>query len=129
VDVPATAPGWLVLAAGCAWAAAAGWVLGSEAFAAFVLLARSGQVFGWQMSGQAVEDGKGFVRMHVGATGTLTLYPLVVDQVCRDWTLAPDLDAHGRADPRCRRVVPAGDLPVPRLLEDPVVIAPTGGAT
>ncbi|SFT86194.1 hypothetical protein SAMN05660657_03546 [Geodermatophilus amargosae] len=129
VDVPATAPGWLVLAAGCAWAAAVGWFLGSEAFAVFVLLAGSGQVFGWQMSGQAVEDGKGFVRMHVDHTGTLTLHPLVVDEVCRDWTLVPDVDARGGEDPRCRRAVPAGDLPVPRLLEDPVVIAPTGGAT
>jgi hypothetical protein len=127
VDVPDAAPGWLVLAAGCAWAAAVGWVLGSEAFAAFVLLARRGQVFGWQMSGQAVEDGKGFVRMHVDTAGTLTLYPLVMDEVCRDWTLAPDVDAQGRDDPRCRRVVPTEGPPVPRLLEDPVVIAPTGG--
>ena len=100
-----------------AWAAAVGWVFGSEAFALYVLLARHGQAFGWQMSGQAVEDCKGFVRMHLAADGTLTLYPMVVDEVCHDWKLDPS--------PLGTRPVPTAGLPVPRLLEAPVVIAPT----
>jgi hypothetical protein len=102
---------------GAVFAAAAGWVLGSEAFALYVLLARHGQAFGWQMSGQAVEDCKGFVRMHLAPDGTLTLYPLVVDEVCHDWKLD--------TSPLGTRPVPATQLPVPRLLEAPVVIAPT----
>jgi hypothetical protein len=103
---------------GAIWAAAVGWVFGSEAFALYVLLARHGQAFGWQMSGQAVEDCKGFVRMHLAPDGTLTLHPLVVDEVCHDWELADDPTLGTRP-------VPAAGLPVPRLLEVPVVIAPT----
>ena len=67
-------------------------MFGSEAFALYVLLARHGQAFGWQMSGQAVEDCKGFVRMHLATDGTLTLYPLVVDEVCHDWKLVEPRD-------------------------------------
>jgi hypothetical protein len=108
--------GWVVVL-GAAVAAVVGWTLGSEAFALYALLARHGQAFGWQMSGQAVEDCKGFVRMHLAADGTLTLHPLVVDEVCHDWELETgDLGT---------RPVPAAGLPVPRLLEAPVVIAPT----
>ena len=115
-DLSGLGSGWVV-AVGAAWAAAVGWVFGSEAFALYVLLARHGQAFGWQMSGQAVEDCKGFVRMHLAADGTLTLYPLVVDEVCHDWKLD--------TGPLGTRPVPATRLPVPRLLEAPVVIAPT----
>jgi hypothetical protein len=98
--VDRTWPGWVVVAAGCAWAAAVGWVLGSEAFAGYVLLARSGQVFGWQMSGQSVEDNKGFLRMRIDPTGRLTLFPLVVDEVCHDWALDPDPRTHPAATSR-----------------------------
>ena len=117
VDLSGLWAGWVV-AIGAAWAAAVGWVLGSEAFALYVLVARSGQVFGWQMSGQAIEDHKGFVRMHLAADGTLTLHPLVVDEVCHEWTVQP-------CPTLGMRPVPASTLPVPLLLEAPVVIAPT----
>ena len=50
--------------------------------------------------------------MHLAADGTLTLHPLVVDEVCHEWTLQP-----------CPTVgmclVWATPLPVPRLLEPP----------
>ena len=115
-DLSGLGSGWVVVL-GAAFAAAVGWVFGSEAFALYVLLARHGQAFGWQMSGQAVEDCKGFVRMHLAADGTLTLYPLVVDEVCHDWKLD--------TSPLGTRPVPEAGLPVPRLLEVPVVIAPT----
>jgi hypothetical protein len=108
--------GWVVVL-GAAFAAAVGWVFGSEAFALYVLLARTGQAFGWQMSGQAIEDCKGFVRMHLATDGTLTLYPLVVDEVCHDW--------EPKSGPLGTRPVPVAGLPVPRLLEAPIVIAPT----
>jgi hypothetical protein len=115
-DLSGLGSGWVVVL-GAVWAAIVGWVLGSEAFALYVLLARHGQAFGWQMSGQAVEDNKGFVRMHLAADGTLTLHPLVVDEVCHDWKL--------ETGELGTRPVPANGLPVPRLLEAPVVIAPT----
>jgi hypothetical protein len=68
-----------------------------------------------------VEDCKGFVRMRLAPDGTLTLYPLVVDEVCHDWELEPSPILGTRP-------VPASGLPVPRLLEAPVVIAPTARA-
>jgi hypothetical protein len=123
--VPPGARWWAVVLLCSLGAAVVGATLGSEAFAASVLLARSGEAFGWQMSGQAVEDGKGFVRMHIDADGLLTLYPLVVDEVCHDWALDPDPATHPEAT--TRRPVPARSLPVPRLIEPPIEIAPTGG--
>jgi len=109
------APFW-VLTGGLGWAAGAGWAAGSEAFALYVLAAKSGEVEGWQMSGQSIEEHKGFVRMHIDTTGDLTLYPLAVDTVCHDWTTVPHADGVGE------RPVPAGDLAVPRLIEPPVTI-------
>jgi len=121
VPIPADVPAWVLVPAAVAWAAVIGGLVGTEAFALYVLLARRGQAFGWQMSGQSVEDCKGFVRMHLDTDGTLTLHPLVVDEVCHDWTVVdhPLLGA---------RPVPVEPLPVPRLLEPPVVIAPTSRA-
>lgn len=112
---PASWPGWAVLAACLAVAAAMGAVLGSEAFALWVLSACGGTVADWQMSGQAVDDHKGFLRLHIALDGDITLYPLALDGVCRQWNLA-DAPTGGK------RAVPAETLAV-RLIEDPVVIA------
>ncbi|MET7458007.1 hypothetical protein ABZT03_40415 [Streptomyces sp. NPDC005574] len=112
---PVAWPGWAVLVACLAVAAAMGAAAGSEAFALWVLSARGGAVADWQMSGQAVEDHKGFLRVHIACDGDLVVHPLVLDTVCRQWDLtdAPD---------RCKRAVPAEALVV-RLIEDPIVIA------
>ncbi|MFF4948286.1 hypothetical protein [Streptomyces chattanoogensis] len=112
---PASWSGWAVLAVCLVVAAALGGALGSEAFAVWVLSARGGTVADWQMSGQAVEDHKGFLRLYIAPDGDITLYPLVIDAVCRQWELA-GAPAGGK------RAVPAEPLAV-RLIEDPVVIA------
>jgi hypothetical protein len=58
------------------------WVLAglvaSFVFAGYVLLSRSPAVQGLQAAAQSVEDAKGFLRMHIGPDGVLTLYPVVV---------------------------------------------------
>lgn len=95
-----------------------GWVLGSEAFALFILATPSGEVDSWKMSGQSIEDHKGFLRMHLGTDGNLTVYPLVVDTICRDWRPAGDDDG--------ARLVPESGLPAVRLLEQPITIARKG---
>lgn len=95
-----------------------GWVLGSEAFALFILATPSGEVDSWKMSGQSIEDHKGFLRIHLGTDGTLTVYPLVVDTICRDWRLADTDDG--------ARLVPESGLPAVRLLEEPITIARKG---
>ncbi|MFK4639949.1 hypothetical protein [Paenarthrobacter histidinolovorans] len=95
-----------------------GWALGSEAFALFILATPTGEVSSWKMSGQAIEDHKGFLRIRLAADGSLTVYPLMVDTVCRDWQLDSNDDGV--------RLVPAtGPLAV-RLLEEPITIARKG---
>jgi hypothetical protein len=113
---PADWPGWWVLGLCLMIAGVLGAGLGSEAFALYILSARSGQVVDWQMSGQSVEDHKGFLRLHIGPEGDLTIYPLAIDEVCHDWELVDD-PAGGK------RPVPAAPLPSPRLIETPVVVA------
>jgi hypothetical protein len=71
-------------------------------------------------SAQAIPDYKNFLRLHLGADGALTVYPVGVDRTCRDWRLrsggAPD-------DPWFE---PDGEPPRPRLIEPPVRMAAAG---
>ncbi|HET7326248.1 MAG TPA: metallophosphoesterase [Nocardioidaceae bacterium] len=112
---PAEWSGWLVLALCLTVAGVLGAALGSEAFALYILSARAGSAADWQMSGQAVEDHKGFLRLHIGPDADLTVYPLVLDKVCHDWDLVDD-PAGGK------RPVPAAPLRQ-RLVEPPFVVA------
>ncbi|MEV5972710.1 metallophosphoesterase [Streptomyces sp. NPDC051921] len=107
--------GWVVLSACLGVAAVVGAVLGSGVFALWVLSATGGEVAEWQMSGQSIEDHKGLLRLHIAPGGDLTLYPLALDTVCRDWELREDPNGG-------KRPVPATP-PAVRLIEDPVVIS------
>jgi hypothetical protein len=95
---------------------------GSYGAAAAIVLGNDLRVADWQASAQAIEEHKGFLRLRVDAAGLLTVYPVVFDQVCHDWDLAPARAAGGV------RPVPAGDPPVARLAEAPIVVARTSGA-
>ncbi|MEV7280595.1 hypothetical protein [Streptomyces sp. NPDC093111] len=131
---PASWPGWAVLPVCLAVAAGFGAVVGSGVFALWVLSARAGPVAEWQMSGQSIEEHKGFLRLHIAPGGDLTVHPLALTAVCRDWELADDptggrsRHAPGPAAPATRRPVPA-KRPVPvrhptvRLIEEPFVIS------
>jgi hypothetical protein len=98
-----------------------GWVLGSEAFALYILATPSGEVSTWKMSGQSIEDHKGFLRLHLDSDGSLTVYPLAVDTICRDWQLTGNDDG--------ARLLPEAGLPAVRLLEQPITIAQEGPAS
>ena len=85
---------------------AAGAVIGSTVFA-LVLLAihrvrgqkapeAANQVF----TGQSIADYKNMVRMRLGADGSLTLYPLGVDKVARDWRYEGRQQSGSRFEPR-----------------------------
>lgn len=113
-------PDFVILVLALALVHLGGWAVGSEAFALFILATPSGEVSSWKMSGQSIEDHKGFLRMHLAADGNLTVYPLVVDTICRDWLLEANDDG--------ARLVPASGLPAVRLLEEPITIAPKGTA-
>ena len=67
------------------------------------------------------DDGKGFLRIRLDSSGTLTIHPLLVDKVHRDFDIspAPVTTNSGRAT---RIPVPVGDLPRPRLIEPPFVV-------
>ena len=62
------------------------------------------------------QDLKHFLRLHIEADGALTVYPIGVDRVGREWTLCPDAPAH------MPWFAPSGPEPEAHLIEDPVRI-------
>ena len=66
-------------------------------------------------AGLAVDDFKGFLRLRIGADGTLTVFPIGVDRVARTW----------RADPKAPAdspwIVPDEPLRA-RLIEPPIAV-------
>jgi hypothetical protein len=72
-------------------------------------------------AGQGIEDGKCFLRMHVRADGTLTVYPVGIDKISRKWVADPG----GAVDQPWLK--PAGPL-VARLIEPPFVVARSGAS-
>ncbi|MFJ5708104.1 hypothetical protein [Streptomyces sp. NPDC093105] len=116
--VPTSWNGLVFLAVLLVVAAVIGALLGSQFFALWVLWTHRGLPAEWQMSGQSMDDRKGFLRMRLGPDGALTLYPLALDRTCRDWKVEDVEDAEGV----WRRPVP-DPAPTVRLIEEPVVIA------
>jgi hypothetical protein len=68
------------------------------------------------MAGQSIEDYKGFLRLHLAADGSLTVYPIKLPKACRRWRADPD---GGPSDPW---LVPAGAPLAPDLMEPPIRI-------
>jgi hypothetical protein len=62
------------------------------------------------------QDHKHFLRLHIQADGTLTLYPIGVERVGRKWKLCPDAPAH------VPWFAPDGPEPKPHLIERPIRI-------
>jgi hypothetical protein len=62
------------------------------------------------------QDLKHFLRLHIAADGTLTVYPIGLDRVGRKWTLRPD------DPPDAPWLAPAGGDLRPHLVEEPVRI-------
>jgi hypothetical protein len=89
----------------------------SEVVAVYLMVAsRFGINLNELMAGQSIEDHKGFLRIQVAADGTLRIYPVKLERVCRRWTADP----HGApTDPLLR---PDGRELEPTLIEDPVVV-------
>ncbi|HEX8629180.1 MAG TPA: metallophosphoesterase [Catenuloplanes sp.] len=67
-------------------------------------------------AGQGIDDAKSFLRMHVAADGTLTVYPIAVDHICRAWRADP----YGAADSSW--LVPERSAPPVRLAEAPFTL-------
>jgi hypothetical protein len=66
-------------------------------------------------AGQGIEDAKSFLRMHVAADGTLTVYPIGVDRISKRWTPDPD------GAPGSPWLRPTDPMTV-RLIEPPITV-------
>lgn len=112
VDWPWPLP---VVAAAVLYGPVAG-LVASQLTAAYLLVAGSFRVnLNELFAGQGIEDAKSFLRLHIAADGTLTIYPVAVDRISRDWRPNPD----GAADSPW--LEPEKPLRV-RLVEPPIVI-------
>jgi hypothetical protein len=120
VPWPSGLPDWVVLGLAVLATMTVTGLVGSYVVAGYIALSRLPVVQGWQLSAQALEDWKGFLRLRIDKGGRLTVYPVVVDKVCHDW----ELDPPGRADGPTGSVrpVPAGGFPRPHLVEAPIVV-------
>ncbi len=122
VPWPRAWPDWVVLLSAVTATVAVTGLVACFALAAFILTARNRTVRSWQMSAQSIEDYKGFLRIRVDPDGRLTVHPVAVDRVCRDWDVVRVDGAAARAPGVHALPVPADRLPAVRLIEHPVVV-------
>ncbi|WP_433530963.1 metallophosphoesterase family protein [Micromonospora sp. CA-263727] len=91
-------------------------LVAGQLVAAYLLVA---SVFGVNVNelfaGQGIEDAKGFVRLRIDPDGTLTLYPIAIDRVARNWRVNPD------QSPDSSWLTPRTPLR-PRLAEPPITL-------
>jgi hypothetical protein len=74
-------------------------------------------------AGQGIEDAKSFLRLHIAADGTLTVYPIGVDKICRQWVANPN------GPPGSSWLSPEEPLPA-HLIEPPFIVdGPADAAT
>ena len=78
----------------------------------------------WAMMGQAIEEGKGFLRIRLDARRRADVYPILTEELVRDYEISPEqvVTSSGRTT---KIPVPAGPLPVPRIIEEPFRVLPT----
>jgi len=91
-------------------------VAAAEVAAIYLVVAsRFGVNLNELFAGQGIQGYKGFLRMHVGADGTLTIYPIGLDGVGKRWRANPAAPAHAPwIEPR---------RPLrPRLIEPPITL-------
>lgn len=102
-----------VAAAALLYAPVAG-LVASQLTAAYLLVAGTfGVNVNELFAGQGIEDAKSFLRMHFAADGTLTIYPVAVDRVAREWQVGPD------ERPDASWLIPKEPIPA-RLAEPPI---------
>jgi hypothetical protein len=88
----------------------------AELVAAYLLVAGAfGVNVNELFAGQGIEDAKAFLRMRIDPDGTLTIYPVALDRVARDWAVNPS------EAPEASWLVPKQPLR-PRLAEPPITI-------
>ncbi len=92
-------------------------ILSTQLTALYLLIAsRFGVNVNELFAGQGIEDGKSFLRMHIGADGTLTIHPIGLQKVCHDWVPDP------QGAPQSPWLRPKTPL-TPHRIEPPVRVA------
>jgi hypothetical protein len=104
-----------------------GGTLGAIVLGLWIVAFKSEGIQSWAMMGQAVEEGKGFLRIRLGSDGVLTIHPIVTEQLVRDYDISPGMVDTSAGRPT-RIPVPRGPLPTPRLIEQPFLVRPTVAA-
>ncbi len=115
---------WPKFFAVVAGVAVIGGLLGATALGVWIVVFKSRGLNSWAMMGQAVEEGKGFLRIRLDPSGALTIYPVVVEELVREYEISPQAVPTSRGRPT-RIPVPTEPLPVPRLIEEPFTVLPT----
>jgi hypothetical protein len=67
-------------------------------------------------AGQGIADYKCFLRVHVARDGPLTIYPIKLDEACRDWQYVHPPSGKATVIPK------NGEEPKPGLLEEPILL-------
>ena len=103
---------------------AVGGVVGAFFLGVWIVVYMHQGMESWAMMGQAIEEGKGFLRLRLGADGALTVYSVITEELVTDFEITPAavMTSSGRTT---KIPVPAGPLPVPRTIEEPFTILPT----
>jgi hypothetical protein len=114
--------GWLSLLAFLGFVAILGGIGGVLGIAAYLWAANC---FGFHGNEAYAplhhSDYKNFLRLHIGADGALTVYPIGIDRVGRKWELRPDDSAD------TPWFGPVGTEPKAHLVEPPIEIGRPGG--
>ena len=92
-------------------------LVASQVVAGYLLAtSRSGVNINELFAAQGITDDKSFLRMRFGPDGSLTLYPVAVERICRQWRADPDAS---RPDAAWLVPVEPGQLRY-RLVEAPI---------
>jgi hypothetical protein len=70
-------------------------IVATEVVALYLLVAsRFGVNLNELFAGQGIQGYKGFLRLHIGSDGTLTVYPIGIDDTNKRWRAVPAAPAH-----------------------------------
>jgi hypothetical protein len=96
-------------------------IASAEVVALYLLVAsRFGVNVNELFAGQGIQGYKGFLRMHIGRDGSLTVYPIGLDAAGKRWRANPSAPGHAPW------IEPERPLRT-RLIEPPIVVGRPGG--
>ena len=67
-----------------------GGVVGSFSLGVWIVVYMHQGLTSWAMMGQAIEEGKGFLRIRLGPDGALTVHPILTEELVRDYDIIPE---------------------------------------